>query len=120
MVVVQDREDVREVLGHGGDLQALDAEPACYQGSIELMTSQRRRLGSTTCLLVNLPCTRAGAFLVAVSLRGKVGRDIKVENFEIDGQPGHPSAASALQLSDQWINGGLDVATAEEHATGQE
>lgn len=119
MLVVPDREDVREVLEHGGSLVSM-AEPAFFRGTIELMTSQRRRLGTTTCFLVDLPWAGTARFFKPVSLRGRSAAMITVEPFEINGAVGRPTSTSCLDLAQQWIMGDPDTETAEEHTTAPE
>eukprot|EP00438_Fugacium_kawagutii_P018533 Skav213259 [mRNA] locus=scaffold1311:268059:271357:+ [translate_table: standard] len=118
MIVAMDREDVRHEIEHGGGLTSLHAEAAVFQGTVELVTSQRRKLGSTTCLLVDLPWARVEGFFQPVTLRGRANKDFLVEQFEIEDRTGRPTADSAMQLSEVWLTGELDVETAEEYATG--
>lgn len=97
-------------------------EPVFWDGTVGIVSSRCKALGSAECQLVDLGWEAVGSFFKSTVLRGGAARNTRVIHFQVDGQSGRPAAASALQLAETWLGAGsgLDEEVAADYHTGVE
>lgn len=95
-------------------------EPAFYEGTVDVVGSRGRALGSATAVLVDLSWEFVEKLVKAALLRGATARTTTVKTFKVEDTVGKPAAASSLELANQWISSELDDDTAQEYLTGVE
>ena len=120
MLLVPKTEEVTAALQ--GVASLCSAEPATWEGEVDLITVRGRLLGKQECQLVDLTWDYVPHLCKALVLRGAAKQSTQVVHFQLGGASGRPVAQSALSLADQWITAGLglDPESAQEYLTGEE
>lgn len=95
------------------------ADPAFFQGEIQLLGAKGKVVGAVQAELVDFPWAFVGNFSQAVQFRGSQAAGKKVLGFSGNGFAGKPSAESVYALASVWLEE-MDPATAQEYVTGEE
>ena len=120
MLLVPKTEEVTAALQ--GVASLCSAEPATWEGEVDLITVRGRLLGKQECQLVDLTWDYVPHLCKALVLRGAAKQSTQVVHFQLGGASGRPVAQFALSVADQWITAGLglDPESAQEYLTGEE
>lgn len=119
MLVVPTEELVHQAILDLQPADVVDEPPVFFQGSVTLVNTRGRELGTVDAELVDLPWAYAPLLFPAMQFRGGLAAQFKVTGFSFRGTNGRPSRASSDALAEAWINE-MDPATAQEYLSLEE